>query len=80
MSEANKVAHDVSGANLRDVSLEQGGAAVEEELARAHADLVQVVSDKRELQNELFSIRKDIQFKPAMQMGVRFFVSQRLRG
>ena len=51
------MAHDVSGANLRDVSLEQGGAAVEEELARAHADLVQVVADKRELQNELFSIR-----------------------
>ena len=57
------MAHDVSGANLRDVSLEQGGAAMEEELARAHGDLVQVVSDKRELQNELFSIRKDMQFK-----------------
>ena len=61
LAEANRVALDVSGANLRDVSLDGGVAAagaLEEELARAHADIVQMVASKRELQNELLSIRQ----------------------
>ena len=57
LSEANRVALDVSGANLRDVSIDQGAGALEEELARAHADIVQMAACKRELQNELLSIR-----------------------
>ena len=58
LSEANRVALDVSGANLRDISLDGGAAgALEEELARANADIVQMVASKRELQNELLSIR-----------------------
>ena len=63
LAEANRVAMDVSGANLRDVSVDGGAAAaagaLEEELARAHADIVQVVAAKRELQNELLSIRSE---------------------
>ena len=62
LAEANRVALDVSGANLRDVSVDGGAAAaagaLEEELARAHADIVQMVAGKRELQNELLSIRQ----------------------
>ena len=60
LAEANRVALDVSGANLRDVSLDGGAAAgaLEEELARTHADIVQMVAGKRELQNELLSIRQ----------------------
>ena len=62
LAEANRVALDVSGANLRDVSVDGGAAAaagaLEEELARAHADIVQMVAGKRELQNDLLSIRQ----------------------
>ena len=59
LAEANRVAMDMSGANLRDVSVDGGAAGVlEEELARAHADIVQMVAGKRELQNELLSIRQ----------------------
>ena len=57
LSEANRVALDVSGSNLRDVSI-GGAGALEEELARAHADVVQMAVCKRELQNELLSIRQ----------------------